>query len=136
MAATARPAFGATRAIIIDLVLVIVFVVIGRLSHDEAPSPLGVLETGWPFIVALGVGWLFAGLIISGFLRPTHVWPTGVLLWLVTVVGGLGLRLATGTTAELPFMIVATVTIGIFLIGWRGVTALVRALRPPGSHAA
>ena len=130
MASTPRPASGAVRAIIIDLVLVIVFVVIGRLSHDEAASPLGVLETGWPFVVALGVGWLLIGLIVGGFARPTRVWPTGVLLWLVTVVGGLGLRVATGTTAELPFIIVATLTIGFFLLGWRAVTALVRVLRP------
>ncbi len=36
----------------LDLVLVLVFAIIGRASHGEALTPVGILVTGWPFLVA------------------------------------------------------------------------------------
>lgn len=110
-------------ALVLDAVLVLVFAVTGRASHDE--DPLGFLQTVWPFLVALLVGHLVAALLPS---RPRRLWSPvwGAVVWLVTVTGGLLLRVATGDTAQLPFIIVATLVLGVFLVGWRIAAAIVR----------
>ncbi|WP_091230583.1 DUF3054 domain-containing protein [Microbacterium sp. 3J1] len=110
-------------ALVLDAVLVLVFAVIGRASHDE--DPLGFLLTAWPFLVALLVGHLVAALLPA---RPRRPWSPawGAVVWLVTVVGGLLLRVASGATAQVPFIVVATLVLGLFLIGWRLAAAVVR----------
>ncbi|TDD61007.1 DUF3054 domain-containing protein, partial [Actinomadura darangshiensis] len=40
-----------------DVCCVLVFVGIGRSSHDEAASAAGFATTAWPFLVGLAVGW-------------------------------------------------------------------------------
>ena len=113
-------------AVIVDVVLVLVFAVIGRASHDE--NPAGFLLTAWPFLVALVVGHAIAAVLPR---RPRQPWSLlwGVVVWLVTVVGGLLLRVVSGDTAQLPFIIVATLTLGVFLLGWRALTGFLRARR-------
>lgn len=113
-------------AAIIDAVLVFVFVVIGRRSHNEALTLLDTVETCWPFLVGLTVGWL----VIRAWQRPLGVLLPGVPLWLSTVVIGLLLRLLAGQTAELPFVIVATTVLAAFLVGWRALAAGFRRIRP------
>ncbi|MFJ4253413.1 DUF3054 domain-containing protein [Microbacterium sp. NPDC090003] len=110
-------------AVIVDAVLVLIFAVIGRASHDE--SPAGFLLTAWPFLVALIVGHVLAALLPG---RPRRPWSVlwGVVVWVVTVAGGMLLRVATGDTAQFAFIIVATLTLGVLLVGWRAVTALLR----------
>jgi len=112
-------------SLVVDLVLVVVFVLVGRRSHAEALDIAGIWATAWPFVVAALVGWAVA----RAWRSPVAVWPTGVIVWTVTVVGGLALRVLAGDTAQVPFMIVATVTLAVFLIGWRAIVALVRRLR-------
>lgn len=113
-------------AVIVDVVLVLVFAVIGRASHDEGPA--GFLLTAWPFLVALLVGHVLAALLPS---RPRRPWSVawGAVVWVVTVAGGMLLRLATGDTAQVPFIIVATLTLGVLLVGWRAAAALLRRRR-------
>lgn len=113
-------------AVIVDVVLVLVFAVIGRASHDE--NPAGFLLTAWPFLVALLLGHLIAALLPG---RPRQPWSVlwGLVVWVVTVMGGLLLRIASGDTAQVPFIIVATLTLGVLLVGWRAVTALLRRRR-------
>lgn len=110
-------------ALIVDAVFVLVFAVIGRASHNE--DPLGFFITAWPFLVALVVGYLVAALLPG---RPRRPWSLawGVLVWIVTVAGGMLLRVATGDTAQFAFIIVATITLGVFLLGWRVLALLVR----------
>lgn len=119
-------------ALIVDAVLVLVFAVIGRASHSE--DPLGFLLTAWPFLVALVVGHLAAALVP---MRPRRPWSLGwgVVVWAVTVAGGMLLRIATGDTAETPFIIVATIVLAALLIGWRLAAMLVRRFRGVGEAA-
>lgn len=72
-------------ALIVDAVLVLVFAVIGRASHDE--NPAGFLLTAWPFLVALVVGHLLAAGLAR---RPRRPWSLswGAIVWIVTVAGG------------------------------------------------
>lgn len=113
-------------AAIVDALLVLVFAAIGRASHDE--NPAGFLLTAWPFLVALLLGHLLAALLPA---RPRRPWSIlwGVVVWVVTVVGGMLLRVLSGDTAQVPFIIVATLTLGVFLVGWRAITAFVRRNR-------
>lgn len=113
-------------ALLLDAVFVLVFAVIGRASHDE--NPAGFLITAWPFLVALVVGHLIAALLPG---RPRRPWALawGAVVWVVTVAGGMLLRIASGDTAQVAFVIVATITLGVFLIGWRSAAALMRRRR-------
>lgn len=113
-------------AVIVDVVLVLIFAAIGRASHDE--NPAGFLLTAWPFLIALVVGHLLAALLPG---RPRQPWSLlwGVVVWIVTVAGGMLIRVLSGDTAEVPFIIVATLVLGVLLIGWRGIAALLRRRR-------
>ncbi|KAA0959874.1 DUF3054 domain-containing protein [Microbacterium sp. ANT_H45B] len=110
-------------ALILDAVLVLVFAVIGRASHEEDPG--GFLLTAWPFLVALLLGHLVAALLPA---RPRRPWSLawGAVAWAVTVVGGLLLRVVSGDTAQIAFIIVATLVLAVFLLGWRVLAAFLR----------
>lgn len=107
-------------ALALDVVLVIAFAAIGRASHQEGAFGLGLLQTVWPFLVGLVIGW-----VIARAWRHPAAMLTGVVVWAFTVGLGLALRVGTGDTAELPFIIVATATLALFLLGWRLIAALI-----------
>jgi hypothetical protein len=113
----------ATRVLLygaIDVALVIAFVLIGRASHNE--SALGFFTTFWPFLVGLIIGWL-----ISRFwLDPLRINWVAVITVAVTVVVGMVLRAATGQGIEPGFVIVTTIVLGVFLIGWRLIALWIR----------
>ncbi|WP_438855172.1 DUF3054 domain-containing protein [Agromyces sp. M3QZ16-3] len=109
----------------VDVVLVTVFAGIGRASHEEHIDAAGVWTTAWPFLVGLAIGWLVA----RAWRHPLALWPTGVAAWLSAVVVGMLLRLATGAGAAFAFVVVASATLALFLLGWRAVGALIRRAR-------
>jgi hypothetical protein len=104
-----------------DVILVLVFVLIGRASHKEALSLLGILTTLWPFLVGLVIGHI----VMRAWRSPLRIVWTGIGIWISTVVVGMLLRLASGQGVVLSFVIVATIVLGVFLLGWRGVALLV-----------
>ena len=104
----------------LDAALVLAFATIGRLSHGESLAGLG--ETYWPFLVALIIGWL----LLRAWRHPVSIVWTGLGVWIVTVAGGLLLRLASGQGVQVSFAIVTTIVLGVFLLGWRAIAALVR----------
>ena len=107
---------------LIDIVLVLVFAVVGRASHAEGLSFTGIAQTAWPFLAACLVGWIVVGLLDDNGYGPR----AALVIWLVTVLGGLGLRISTGTTAELAFVLVATAFLFSAFFGWRLVARVVR----------
>lgn len=96
----------------LDATAVIAFVLIGRANHDEAASISGALDTLWPFAVGLLVGWLLMP-------RDQHTVVAGLRVWLSTVVIGMALRAASGQGTAASFVVVATIFLGVTLIGWR-----------------
>ncbi|TFD49133.1 DUF3054 domain-containing protein [Cryobacterium frigoriphilum] len=110
-------------ALLTDAVLVTAFVLIGRASHSE--GLLGTLVTLWPFLVALLGGWLMT----RAWRAPLSIVWTGLGVWAATVVLGLVLRVANGQGVQLSFMIVTTIVLGVFLLGWRGVVLLIARAR-------
>lgn len=111
---------------LIDAVLVVVFATFGRGAHSEGLGAAQVWGTAWPFLVALVVGWLLVLLLRRA---PLAV-PTGVLLWVVTLAGGMAIRgITTGRVPHWSFLLVAGVTTAVFLIGWRLVVRVIKSLR-------
>lgn len=102
-------------ALAADVVCVVAFTALGRRSHDEGVSLVGVAETAWPFLVGTGVGWLLS----RGWRRPTALTPTGVTVWICTIVLGMLLRKATGQGTAVTFIAVASTVTALLLLGWR-----------------
>lgn len=99
----------------IDLALVLIFAIVGRASHTEGLGLVGIAQTAWPFLVAC----LFAWIVVALRNDDGFDWRSGLIVWLVTVVGGLGLRILGGDGAAWPFVIVATTFLAAVLFGWR-----------------
>lgn len=106
-------------ALLADVVLVVVFVSIGRHNHEESSALAGTAKTAWPFLAGLALGWVAA----RAWRRPLRMWPEGVVVWVLTVVAGMVLRVVSGAGTALSFIVVATVVLGVFLLGWRAVVA-------------
>ncbi|KRB45483.1 MULTISPECIES: DUF3054 domain-containing protein [unclassified Terrabacter] len=120
-------------ALLLDVVLVLVFAGVGRASHDESSPVVGVLATAWPFLVGTGLGWLVVRLV-------RHEWPLdvapGVTVWFATVLVGMLLRHAVGSGTAVSFVVVASVVLALFLLGWRAIGAYaVRRTRASAHHA-
>ncbi len=98
----------------IDVVVVVVFAAIGRASHGEDLSPGGIATTAWPFLVAVVVGSL-----LGSRLGGDQWWRQGLIVWLVTAVGGMLLRVASGMSAAPGFIVVGSTFLALFLFGWR-----------------
>ena len=102
-------------ALATDVGCVVVFCTIGRRSHAEGLSLAGIAETAWPFLAGTAVGWLAS----RGWRSPAAVLPTGVVVWLATVVVGMLLRKATSSGVAPSFVVVASVSTAVLLLGWR-----------------
>ena len=108
-------------ALVLDVLLVVAFAVSGRSSHAESLTVTGVFSTAWPFLAALAIGWL----VTRNWRHPVRLWPNGVCIWLITVSGGMTLRILSGGTAAFAFVVVATLTLALFLLGHRAVASSV-----------
>lgn len=100
----------------LDVVIVAVFTLIGRRTHAEPLDPAGWWDTAWPFLAGLAIGWTVVAL--SSRAWPTRLWH-GATVWIATVFGGMALRDMVDQGTALPFVIVATLFLGVTLMGWR-----------------
>lgn len=104
-------------ALAADVLAVVVFCAIGRRSHAEGLTVAGVAETAWPFLAGTAAGWLLA----RAWRRPVELVPTGVVVWVATVVIGMLLRKLTGQGTATSFIVVASLTTAALLLGWRAI---------------
>lgn len=125
--APAKPASAAMIAggLVLDVICVIGFAASGRSQHGEAATFLGLWQTAWPFLAGLALLWVVALV----WRRPFSVLRSGLPVWLGTVGVGMVLRVYfTDGGAALPFVLVATGTLGLTLIGWRLLAALLNKI--------
>ncbi|MFN3949290.1 DUF3054 domain-containing protein [Microbacterium sp.] len=111
-----------------DAVVVVVFAAIGRATHDGdvfGPFGAGLATTAWPFLVALVVGWLAT----RAWRAPLAVGRTALPIWVITVALGMVLRAVSGQGVAVAFVIVAAITLALFLLGWRGAVRLATRTR-------
>jgi hypothetical protein len=103
---------------VLDAVAVLVFAAVGRRSHAESDAVTGVLVTAWPFLAGLLATW-------AGFVAVHRRAPLTALeavpIWLPMVAIGMLLRQLTGKGTAPSFIVVATLVLGAFMLGWRAV---------------
>jgi peptidoglycan/LPS O-acetylase OafA/YrhL len=104
----------------VDVLSVLLFCAVGRRSHDEGLNIPGIATTAWPFLTGTVIGWL----VSRGWRRPTAVAPTGVVIWLCTVVIGMVLRKASSAGVAASFVVVAASVTALLLLGWRAAVGL------------
>lgn len=123
-ASTTRTAVLPRRAagwLLADLALVVAFAATGRSTHESGLAVLGILSTAGPFLAACLLTWA----VLRAWRCPAAPWPTGVLIWLGTAVGGLALRALFGGGMTPSFLAVAILVLGVALLLPRTVAALV-----------
>lgn len=116
MASTRIPAL----ALAADVVAVVVFTAIGRLSHAESGDLWGLLATATPFALGLAASWA------TPIVRAD---PAGLRAGVAVVVGTavVGLLLRAGFTGQLPvpFAVVTVISLAVLLLGWRSLSLAV-----------
>lgn len=113
-------------AAVLDVACVLGFVLLGRSSHAEALSLAGLAATSAPFLIGLAVVW--AAVVLMG--RDPRTLTSGVAVWAGTWGLGMILRgtvFGAGTAAA--FVVVAAVSLGLSLLGWRLIATAVRRRR-------
>ncbi|WP_165356814.1 DUF3054 domain-containing protein [Nocardioides zhouii] len=96
----------------IDLLLVGVFAVVGRLSHYGSLTVGGWWTTAWPFLVGTLVAWA----VLVSTRRPPATIGAGLVVWAGALVVGMLLRQASGQGTATPFVVVATLVLGALLV--------------------
>lgn len=114
---SASPSTGRRRPAVLalDLLAVLVFVIVGRDTHDEGSALPDVLATATPFLVGVAVGWM----ITRAWRRPLAT-PVGAGVAISTVVVGMVLRRVAFDDGTAPsFIAVASGFLLITQPGWR-----------------
>jgi hypothetical protein len=101
---------------VLDVVLVLVFAAVGRRSHAEGLDLAGIARTALPFLVGTAAGWLLASIVLDGGPRSLAF---GAVVAVSTVAVGMVLRAVAAQGVAVSFVIVATVVLTVFLLGWR-----------------
>jgi hypothetical protein len=111
--------------IVLDALIVLVFIVIGRSTHHHGLRLSGIVSTTWPFAVGLALGWLCVvlrrqdGASLKG----------GIVIWLFTVIAGMTLRVLFGQGTALAFIFVALGFLGALMLGLRALARRYRRWR-------
>ncbi len=98
--------------VVADVILILVFAASGRRTHEHGVSVAGVLDTAWPFLLAYAV----AALAMRTWRPAAARRRIAVVLWLVTVAGGLALRALSGAGIAVSFQVVTLLVLGAFLL--------------------
>jgi hypothetical protein len=101
--------------VLFDLAVVILFVLIGRHTHDRGSSLDSFLRILWPF----GVGVLIASLAAARVVASRSAVVRGAVVAAVTTVVAMSLRVASGQGTAAGFVIVSLVFLGAGMIAWR-----------------
>ena len=99
----------------IDVAAVLVFVAIGRRSHEEAASVAGLLATAAPFLIGAVASWALLAVA-----RPGGSLVPALSVWAVTVLVGVLLRrFAFGEGAPASFVVVTALVLALLMVGGR-----------------
>jgi hypothetical protein len=101
--------------LIIDVLIVAVFVGIGRTAHHHPMTLAGMISTAWPFVAGLAIGW---ACVVFGR-RDSSTLASGAAILLCTVGAGMMLRVWAGQGTAFAFILVALGFLGAFMLGLR-----------------
>lgn len=111
-------------ALALDVICVLVFAIVGRRSHAEAGDLVGVFRTAWPFLAGAAVG-----VLVGRTWRHPASYRAAVGVWLAAVALGMALRVLSGGTTQLSFIVVTTVVLAVLIFGWRAAYRLIQHAR-------
>ncbi len=127
MPGAARPRAGlVVLAALADVACVLALASGGLAAHTPGEGVVRLLYVAWPFAAGALVGWL----VTRAWRRPWRLVPTGVVVWACAWALGVLLRVLTGQGVAPAFQLVSLSVLGVTMLGWRGVVALVDVLRP------
>jgi cytochrome bd-type quinol oxidase subunit 1 len=107
-------------ALVLDALLVLVFVALGREEHEDASATRNVLAIALPFWFGLLAGWVGAKV----WRQPWAI-RTGLMIWPAVIIAGmLTRRWVFGDGTAPAFVIVASLFLGACLVGWRALAHL------------
>jgi len=93
----------------LDILVVIIFVAIGRHAHKHGETLAGLCSTAWPFLVGCVVG-----MALLAFRKaPYATLRSGAVQTIVTVTIGMVLRVCAGQGTAVAFIIVALCFLGL-----------------------
>lgn len=108
--------------LLLDIILVCVFAGLGRQSHELGLQLGNILYTAAPFLIALVV----ISVLTQFWKTSRQIWPTALIVWLFTTVGGLFLRITVfEETAATSFQIVTASVLAVFLVGRRAIESMI-----------
>lgn len=113
---------------VLDVVLVLAFVTLSRLSHNQSLAPEGVFGTAWPFLLGLVIGW-----VCTFSWRTTLSLYAGLGVFGCTLLLGVGFRDLTYTGSQPSFVAMATSVLSVLLMGWRLIAYLELRRRHPST---
>ncbi|WP_371833799.1 DUF3054 domain-containing protein [Rhodococcoides yunnanense] len=116
-------------AAVLDLLMIVLFAAIGRRSHAEATALSGLFHTAWPFVVGAAIGWIATFALYRNKFDAFLIVPTGIVVWVMTVALGMVLRAVTGQGTAGSFIIVATLSTAVLLLGWRALARFIPSVR-------
>ncbi len=115
---------------LLDLLVVVIFVVIGRSVHGHKESFGGLVKTAAPFFAGLVVAWVINRPWKNSMEYFLRIWPTGAVISMTAALVGQLVRLIVGQGSAIPFVLVS---VGIFLLamlGWRLIYKLINRIIP------
>jgi len=112
------------RVFLVDVGAIVLFAALGRRSHGEGSAATGILLVAAPFLAAWTLAWF------ATRLREAPSSPRRAALALALALPvALVLRAATGRGDAAAFIVVATVFLGLVLVGRRWLVAAVMRRR-------
>jgi hypothetical protein len=112
-----------------DLALIVAFAALGRRTHDSGDGIGALLTIAAPFLIAYAVA-----TAITRLDRDPLSLRRGTTVALLAAALGLALRrLVFDRGTALAFVVVALVTITLFLAGWRAIATVARRRRTSGT---
>lgn len=108
----------------LDAASILIFAALGRQTHQSGGALTAVLSIAWPFLVAAAAAWV----LTRAWRDPRRIWPTGIVIWLLTAIGGLLLRGLAGGGLAPAFQLVAAGFLALSLLGHRFLSIAVSAL--------
>lgn len=115
--------------LLLDVAWLVVFAAIGRASHDEGVTAVGVAAVAWPFVAGYAVG-----VLVTGLRRTPRSLGRALPTWLIAVAVAMAIRtVLEGALPPISFIVVALAFSGAGLLGWRVVALLIGRRRTPAA---
>jgi predicted neutral ceramidase superfamily lipid hydrolase len=99
----------------LDIVVVVIFVIIGLHAHGHRESLGNLVSVSAPFLLGVVLGWVAVRLQTSSL----SLLRSGAMIWVITVAVGQVVRLLDGQGSALGFLLVTVGFLGACMLGWR-----------------